>query len=55
MTVVAWVVAAAAFIAYAVALQVGPSCANTLGPWTAGAFFPAALWLAYQYDKRGRR
>lgn len=55
MDAAAWVVAVLSFAAYAVALQVGPSCADNVGPWSAGAFFAAFVWLALVHDRKGRR
>lgn len=54
MTALAWVFALGSFAALVVALQVGPGCAVTAGPYCAAAFFVSWLWLAYQYERRRR-
>lgn len=56
MEPIAWALAVASFIGYLIALQIGPSCASTVGPWAAGTFTVSFLWVAYlQEQKRGRR
>lgn len=54
VTRVAWVLAVGSFLTFLVALQVGPSCANSaVGP-CAAVFFVSWLWLAYRHDRSGR-
>lgn len=54
ITAIAWVVAVCAFVALFIALQIGPSCASAVGPFSASAFFASGLWLAFRYDRKDR-
>ena len=51
LTALAWLVAGLSFVVYAVALQVGQSCARDLAGWCAFAFAGSILWLARHYDR----
>lgn len=52
MTAVAWVFAVGSFVAYLIALRVGPSCASSVGLVVAVPFLVSWGWLAYQYERR---
>lgn len=54
ITVLAWVVAGCSFVALLIALQIGPSCASSVGPFCGAAFFASGCWLAFSYDRKDR-
>lgn len=55
ITILAWAIAAVSFLVFLVALSVDASCSNTVGQWSAGAFFFSWAWLTYRHDRRDRR
>ena len=52
MTALAWVGAIGSFLAFLVALQIGPSCATATGIVVAVPFLVSWGWLAYTYERR---
>lgn len=52
MTAAAWAMAVGSFTAFLVALQVGPSCASTVGVVIAVPFLASWGWLAYEHERR---
>ena len=49
-TVALWIVAVSSFVAFFVAVQIGPTCAASVGPWAITAFLASVLTLAGMHD-----
>lgn len=49
-TVALWVVAVCSFVAFFVAIQIGPTCAASVGPWAIASFLASVLTLAGMND-----
>jgi hypothetical protein len=50
VTVALWIVAVCSFVGFFVAVQIGPSCAASVGPWAIVAFLASVLTLAGMHD-----